>query len=175
MTRRVLARILPAPLLSLLLLALWLLLERSLSPGQCLIGLALGLGIPAWFAPLRPARVRVRHPLLIARLILIVGADAVRSNLAVCGSLLTVLPKFKPLPHSRFVVIPLELRDANALAALAVIATITPGTVWCELANDASCLRLHVWNLPPGEAAAAAFAARFKQRYERPLQIIFES
>ena len=174
MTRRILARLLPAPLLSLLLLALWLLLERSLSPGQCLIGLALGLGIPAWLAPLRPARARVRHPLVIARLILIVCMDALRSNLAVCGSLMAALAG-RPLPPSGFVAIPLELRDPGALAALAVITTITPGTVWCELASDASRLRLHVWRLPPGEGAEAAFIGHFKKRYEQPLHIIFEA
>jgi multicomponent K+:H+ antiporter subunit E len=32
-------------------------------------------------------------------------------------------------PRSRFVKVPLDLRDANGLAALAMICTVVPGTV----------------------------------------------
>jgi multicomponent K+:H+ antiporter subunit E len=72
---------------------------------------------------------------------------------------------------SAFVLIPLELRDANGLATLAMITTIVPGTVWCELAPDRSAFRLHVFDV---EEDDEAFVARFKARYERPLQEIFE-
>ena len=67
-------------------------------------------------------------------------------------------------------VVPLELRDAHALAALAVITTVMPGTVWSELAPDRSALLLHVFDL----ADEAAFIAHFKARYEQPLKEIFE-
>jgi multicomponent K+:H+ antiporter subunit E len=174
MMRRLLSRLFPAPLLSLALMVLWLLLARSASPGQCLIALALGLLLPAWLAPLRPMRVRIRHPLVIARFILNVGVDVLYSNLEVLTSLIAALLRIKPLPHSRFVVIPLELRDANALAALAAVCTVVPGTVWCELARDASGVRIHVWSIPD-DAAEVAFIAFFKRRYEQPLKIILES
>jgi len=174
MIRHLASRLFPAPLLSLALMALWLLLARSVSLGQCLIALALGLTIPYWLTPLRPARIRLRHPLLIARFILATGMDVLRSNLEVFTSLIAALLRIKPLPQSRFVVIPLELRDPNALAALAAVCTVVPGTVWCELAHDMRDLRIHVWDVPD-DAAEAAFIARFKQRYEQPLKIIFES
>ena len=70
-----------------------------------------------------------------------------------------------------FVRIPLELRDANGLAVLAMVTTIVPGTVWCELALDRSALLLHVFDVDD----AAAFIDRYKRRYERPLIAIFES
>jgi multicomponent K+:H+ antiporter subunit E len=56
-------------------------------------------------------------------------------------------------------------------AALAVITAVVPGTVWCELAPDRSAFRLHVFDV---EEDDEAFVARFKARYERPLQEIFE-
>jgi len=155
-------------------MALWLLLARSASLGQCLIALALGLAIPYWLAPLRPARVRIRHPLLITRFILATGVDVLRSNLDVFTSLVAALLRLGPLPQGRFVVIPLELRDPNGLAALAAVTTVVPGTVWCELARDASQLLIHVWNVPD-DAAAAAFITYYKAHYERPLKMIFES
>ena len=65
---------------------------------------------------------------------------------------------------------PLALRDPNALAALAVITTIIPGTVWSELALDRSVLLLHVFDVED----EPAFIAHFKARYERPLREIFE-
>jgi multicomponent K+:H+ antiporter subunit E len=37
-----------------------------------------------------------------------------------------------------FVVVPLDLRDVHALAALAMISAVIPGTVWSELAPDRS-------------------------------------
>jgi multicomponent K+:H+ antiporter subunit E len=73
-------------------------------------------------------------------------------------------------PRARFVVVPLELRDAQALAALSIITTVIPGTVWSELAPDRSRLLLHVFDLDDEDR----FVARFKARYEQPLKEIFE-
>ena len=160
--------LLPAPLLSAALAAMWLLLNRSLGTGHVIMAIALGIGIPALLAPLRPARPRIRHPLRLLRLILAVGHDVIESNLMVLRTLVTGpgAPS-----HARFVRIPLELRDPSALAALAMITTVVPGTVWCELARDASALLLHVWHAPD----EAAFIAFYKRRYEQPLREIFES
>jgi NAD/NADP transhydrogenase beta subunit len=57
-----------------------------------------------------------------------------------------------------------------ALAVLATVVCITPGTAWAELSLDRSVLMLHVLELDD----AAAAAAKVKERYERPLMEIFE-
>jgi multicomponent K+:H+ antiporter subunit E len=160
-------RWLPAPLLSAALFALWLLLSQSVRAGDLLLAALVGLALPPLVAPLRPARAQVRRPLALARLVLAVGHDVVRSALEVAHG---VLLAGRRAPRSAFVVIPLELRDAHGLAALAVITTVVPGTVWCELAPDRSALTLHVFDF----ADEAAFIAHYKARYERPLQEIFE-
>jgi multicomponent K+:H+ antiporter subunit E len=160
-------RLAPAPLLSGALLALWLGLARSTSPGQVLLGLALALVVPLVTTNLRPTQVRVRRPLVVVRFIGTVGYDVLRSNFEVAWGVVTWRWR---QPRARFVTIPLELRDPAGLSALAVVTTIVPGTVWSELALDRSALRLHVWNVPDEEA----FIARFKARYERPLREIFE-
>ncbi len=161
-------RLLPAPLLSAALIVLWLVLNQSLSTGHLALAAVLGLGAPALLAPLRPARPRIRRPFTLARLILAVGHDVIESNLLVFRTLVT--RPGRPT-HARFVRIPLELRDPSGLAALAMITTVVPGTVWCELARDASALYLHVWHVPD----EAAFIAFYKRRYEVPLREIFES
>lgn len=165
---RLVARLLPAPLLSVALCAMWLLLAGSLSRGQLLLALGAGLAMPMLFAPLRPLALRIRRPLVLARLILVVGFDVLRSNAEVG---LGVLRMRRRQPRGAFVVVPLALRDVHALAALATITTVVPGTVWCELAPDRSALLLHVFDLDD----EADFIAHFKTRYERPLREIFES
>lgn len=161
-------RILPAPVLSLALLALWLLLNRSVSAGHIVLGGVLALAIPLLTAGLRPVPVRIRAPGAVLRLALTVMADTVQSSIAVSRLLLSPGRRRHP---SGFVQIPLELRDANALAVLAVIVSIAPGTAWAELSVDRSMLMLHVLEVDDAQAVAA----QIKQRYERPLMEIFES
>ena len=162
-----LRKLFPAPLLSLALLGMWLLLNRSLSAGHVLLGGLLALAIPVLTAGLRPMPVRIRRPGALLRLLLTVMADTVQSNLAVARLLLAPGRRRRP---AGFVRIPLDVRDPNALAALAMIVCITPGTAWAELALDRSALLLHVLELDD----AAAITAHIKQRYERPLMEIFE-
>ncbi|HRL98228.1 MAG TPA: Na+/H+ antiporter subunit E [Acidovorax sp.] len=161
-------RLFPAPLLSAALFVVWLLLNQSLSAGQMLMGLLVALVVPVMTAGLRPLPVRIRHPLTVLRLGFTVVADTTQSNLQVARFLL--FPSLRRHPAD-FVTIPLELRDPNALAVLAVIVCITPGTAWAELSMDRSLLRLHV--LEVGDPQA--IIDHVKQRYERPLMEIFES
>ncbi|OZY39624.1 Na+/H+ antiporter subunit E [Pseudomonas fragi] len=160
-------RLFPAPWLSLALWALWLLLNLSLSAGNLLLGAALAILAPVMFAPLRPLPVRIRRPGVILKLFFLVGRDVVASNIAVAWG---VLRAGKKPPRSRFIKIPLDLRDANGLAALSMITTVVPGTIWSELALDRSVLLLHVFDLDD----EAAFIEHFKTAYERPLMEIFE-
>ena len=167
MKRRTRLRLLPAPLLSLGLWACWLLLNQSLGAGHVLLGLLLGLMLPLLFGALRPRRVRVRRPWTALRLGLRVMRDTTASNLAVLRFLL--LPSQRRHPAG-FVKIELQLRDPSALAVLAMIVCITPGTTWAELSLDRSMLMLHVLEVDD----AAAIAAHVKAHYERPLMEIFE-
>ncbi|ANC04107.1 MULTISPECIES: Na+/H+ antiporter subunit E [Pseudomonas] len=160
-------RLFPAPLLSLALFVLWLVLNLSVSPGNLLLGAALGILAPVLMAPLRPQHAHIRRPLVIARLIGRVGLDVILSNLQVARG---VLRAGGHPPRSAFVHIPLSLRDAHGLAALSMITTVVPGTVWSELALDRSILLLHVFDLDD----EATFIEHFKHTYERPLMEIFE-
>lgn len=161
------SRLFPAPLLSLALFVLWLLLNLSLSPGNLILAALLGVAAPLLMAPLRPQQAHVRRPWVVVCLIARVGLDVLKSNLQVA---LGVLRMGSRAPRSAFVHIPLDLRDAHGLAALSTITTVVPGTVWSELALDRSTLLLHVFDLDD----EAAFIEHFKRVYERPLMEIFE-
>lgn len=167
LVQRWVQRLLPAPLLSVALFLLWLLLNRSASAGQLVLATLLALAIPVLTRGLRPLPVRIRRPGTVLRLALTVMADTVESNFAVLRFLL--LPRLRRHPPA-FVHIPLQLRDPNALAVLAMIVCITPGTAWAELSRDRSMLLLHVLEVDDPQA----IAAHVKARYERPLMEIFE-
>jgi multicomponent K+:H+ antiporter subunit E len=160
-------RLFPAPYLSLVLFGLWLVLNRSLSPGHLLIGVLLGILGPLWSASLRPSVAILRNLPVAIRLTLIVGKDVIVSNLQVARGVWLAGSRE---PRSIFVRIPLQLRDANGLAALAIITTVVPGTVWSELSMDRSMLLLHLFDVDD----AQAYVRYFKNRYERPLMEIFE-
>lgn len=160
-------RLLPSPWLSLGLLGGWLLLTRSFSIGQVLMGIAVAVAMPLLIAPLRPRPGPLRRWGVLARLILRVGRDVLRSATQVAVGV--VRARSRP-PRGAFVAVPLELHDVHALAALAMITAVVPGTVWSELAPDRSALLLHVFDLDD----EAAFIRQFKADYERPLKEIFE-
>lgn len=163
----ILKRVLPAPLTALFLLALWLALARSTTAGAWLIGLILAVAVPILSSNLRPVRGPLQHPWVAARYFLRVGTDVLVSNFQVGRDL--VGWRWRQ-PTAKFLVIPLELRDPTGLAVLAMVTTVVPGTVWCELALDRSALRLHVWDVTDDDV----FIANFKCRYEAPLRKIFE-
>jgi multicomponent K+:H+ antiporter subunit E len=162
-----LKRLIPAPVLSATLVALWLLLARSTTRGDLLVAVALGLAVPLIMGSLRPATLPIRRPLVIVRFVLQVGYDVLISNFKVARG---VVGWRWRKPRARFVIIPLELRDPRGLAALAMVTTVVPGTVWAELASDRTALMLHVWDVDEEDA----FIAGYKQRYEKPLREIFE-
>ena len=161
-------RWLPSPPLSMALFAVWLLLNQSLDAATLASALVLAIAVPLLTRGLRPAAVRMRKPWVALRLAGRASADMLHSALFVARRLLT---RRTSRIASRFINVPLELRDPNGLAVLAMIMCLTPGTAWGEISFDSSALLIHVFDVED----EAAFIALIKARYERPLMEIFES
>jgi multicomponent K+:H+ antiporter subunit E len=160
-------RVLSFPLGLAGLVVLWLLLNQSISLGHVLLG-SLAALVGAWaFGALEPPGVRVRRLGAIGRLALLVLADIVRSNIAVGRIVLGLTGRER---KSGFVDIPLDLRDPYGLAALAIIITATPGTLWVSLDEAKSTLLIHVLDLIDEDE----WRRTIKGRYERLLLEIFE-
>ena len=154
--------------LFLALLALWLVLNESLAPGQVLLGAALALGGVAVYSRLQLPANRVRNrPGAALRLLGLVVADIVRSNLAVAR---IVLGLDRGQRSAGFLVLPLELRHPGGLAVIACIITATPGTSWVRYDSAANVVTIHVLDL----VDADDWIRLFKQRYERLLMEIFQ-
>ncbi len=160
-------RWLPFPLLAASLLAMWLLLAGSASPGAVLLGVLLALLGGRALLALDPGRARLRRPRVALELAWVVLVEVVRSNNAVARIVLA--PRTRGLA-SGFVRVPLDLRDPYGLAALACIVTATPGTVWVEYDSAEGAMLLHVLDLIDEEG----WVRIVKDRYERRLMEIFE-
>lgn len=157
-----------SPVLVLVLTALWLMLNQTVAPGHIVLGALLGVALSWAGSTLRPLQARVRRIDLVFELMMIVLFDIVRSNIGVARIVLGLARKREI--RSSFLDIPIRLRDPHALAALAVIVTSTPGTVWVGLSRDGSMLRLHVLDLIDEQY----WIRLIQDRYERRLMRIFQ-
>lgn len=157
---------LPQPLLSAVLVILWMLLVNRLTMGHFLLGLLLGLGIPWFTSRFWPERPRLRRPGRLPAFAARVSWDILWANLVVARWILRRSPQTL---RSRFVLLPLDLRDDFAVTLLVNIISLTPGTVSSDLAPDRRHLLIHCLNVTD----EAALVRQIKTRYEEPLKEIF--
>lgn len=167
--RRLWNRLLPQPLVSLGLFVAWLMLNESASAGQGLLGAALALGVPWLSSRFSPDRPRIKSWRPVPRLVAVVLYDIVKSNIEVARRVLGPEAAIQP----RFVWVPVDLKDPQAVVLLACIVTTTPGTLSAGLSADRQHLLVHALHCPD-EAAATAVAADIRARYQAPLKEIFE-
>jgi multicomponent K+:H+ antiporter subunit E len=159
-------RWLPHPLLSLLLAAVWLLLQQSLAVPQLITAAVLGLAVPRLVAGFLGPASRLHRPLLVLRFTATVLWDIVVSNVTVARIVLD--PRSRP--HPAWVKVPLDTRHPLAITLLATIITTTPGTVSCVVDEEAGFILVHALDCDDVDAAARGM----KQRYEAPLRAILE-
>ena len=160
-------KLLPAPLLSLSLLALWVMLQGSVDPGTVMLGALVAIMVPLMTQTLRPTRVRMRRPGKVLLLIGRVFVDVIRSNFEVAWHVWFF--RSHP-PRTQWVVIPLQLRTPAALAALSAIAAIGARHGLERAVDGPQPTLFHVFHVPEGQD----FAAWYKERYEVLLMEIFE-
>jgi multicomponent K+:H+ antiporter subunit E len=159
-------RWIPYPTLTLFMFVTWLVLNQSLALGHIILGALLGGLLGLGFGRLQPPPLRIRNRRLLARLMVRVLGDIVRSNFALLRIILA--GRSRGLT-SGFVSIPLELTNPYGLAVLACIITATPGTIWMSYESQDQILLIHVFDLvDPDE-----WIRTITNRYAHPLQEIF--
>ncbi|MDD3620532.1 MAG: Na+/H+ antiporter subunit E [Desulfobulbaceae bacterium] len=159
-------RLLPQPLFSVFLWLVWLLLNNSAAPGHLLLGALLALALPLFTVRFRPDRPRLRKPLKLLGYIAVLLWDIVLANLTVARLILGPTGRLRPA----FIRLPLELRNEFAVVVLANTLSLSPGTVSADLSPDRRTLLIHFLDVDDPKQAIA----HIKQRYEKPLQEIFE-
>ncbi len=158
--------LLPHPLLTLILAVVWILLQNELTAGMAVFGLILGILIPwatsIWW-PDTPQGFRMGK--MVAYSFLVVW-DIILANIQVAWIVLTV-PNGNLEPH--WIVVPLELKQPEAITLLAGTITLTPGTVSADLSDEGHSLLVHVLHTDDPDGVRD----EIKDRYERRLMEIF--
>ncbi len=162
-----LKRFVPHPLLTLLIVLVWILLN-GVSWGAAVLGAIIGVTIPKLTSPYWSDRPHIGSPLTIIEYALIVLWDIVVANFQVAY---LILFRRGDSLRSQFVNVPLDIRSPEAITALAGTITMTPGTVSADLSGDGRALLVHCLETEDAEATVATI----KSRYETRLQRIFET
>jgi len=159
--------LLPHPFLTLLLAVVWILLQNEVTAGMAVFGVILGIIIPRMTAiwwPDTPKGFRLGK--MITYSIMVIW-DILVANVEVAWIVITV-PNSKLKPA--WIVVPLELRQPEAITLLAGTITLTPGTVSADLSDEGHSLLVHVLHTDDPDAVVADI----KNRYERRLKEIFQ-
>lgn len=158
-------RFLPMPTHSLLLLAVWLLLNNSVAPGHLVLGSFLAFTIPLLVARLQLPQPATKKPLLAIKYFLKVLYDIITANMEVAVLVIGPLKRMKP----GFIAVPLDITRELPITLLASTVSLTPGTVSCEVSEDQRWLYVHALNI----TSEQEMIQQIKSRYEAPLKEIF--
>lgn len=162
-----LRRLVPHPLLSLLLLAVWIMLVNKVTPGNIVLGAFLGLAVAAFTGPYWPDRPRIGRPFKVLEYIVVVLWDIIVANAQVA---LIILFKPNKKIESHWINVPLDLTSAEAITVLAGTITMTPGTVSAMLSADGGNILVHCLHTDDPDGVRNDI----KHRYERRLKEIFQ-
>lgn len=159
-------RLFPHPALSALLVVVWMLLVNEFTFGALFLALVFGVLVPLVTSRFWPDRPKVRFGYDAAAYLVVVLFDIVVANFEIAWIILT--RRNRDL-RSHWLVVPVELRSAEAITVLAGTISLTPGTVSSDVSADGRCLLVHALDV----ADPAAEVARIKQRYEARLLKVF--
>lgn len=159
--------LMPHPLLTLILAVVWVLLQNNVTAGMAVFGVILGILIPWATSIWWPDTPRGFHLGKMMSYSIVVIWDIIVANVQVAWIVLTV-PNAKLKPA--WIVVPLELKQPEAITVLAGTITLTPGTVSADLSDEGHSLLVHVLHTDDADAVRD----EIKQRYERRLLEVFE-
>jgi multicomponent K+:H+ antiporter subunit E len=158
-------RALPHPIASACVFLVWLGLNEGPGLLHVVSGVALAVAVPWLVGPLLDDRVSLHRPALVLHLAGLVVWDIVVANVAVARRVLGRLSRLRPA----FVPVPVDLAHPDAVALLASIIAITPGTVVIDIDDARTRILIHVLDVDD----PSQLVAQIKQRYEQRLKEIF--
>jgi multicomponent K+:H+ antiporter subunit E len=159
-------RALPHPLLSLVIVLLWIALAPGFDLGTLVVAVLVGLVVPWLTQGFWPDRPAVGRPFAAVLLFARVIVDIVLANWQVARLVLGPTSRLDPA----FVRVPIDVGDPFVATILGSIVSLTPGSVSVEIERERRTLLVHALDVGDEEA----FIARVKTRYEAPLKEIFK-
>jgi multicomponent K+:H+ antiporter subunit E len=158
--------LLPHPLLTVTLVIVWVLLQNDVTAGMVAFGIILGIIIPRITAVWWPEKPKAFRLTRLVPYVILVLWDIIVANIEVAWIVLT-MPNAKLRPA--WIVVPLELKQPEAISFLASTITLTPGTVTADLSSNGHSLLVHVLHTDDSDGVRDDI----KTRYERRLLEIF--
>lgn len=158
-------RIFPHPILTIVLLIVWLFLNNTIAAGHVVLGLILAILIPWITSAYWPEHNCVKKPFTLFKFLLIVVWDIIIANLKVAVLILGKSNNLKP----GFITIELDVKTPLGISVLANVISLTPGTVSCDLSMDRQFLLIHALHIDD----AQQIIDEIKQRYEKPIIEVF--
>ncbi|MEM7718624.1 MAG: Na+/H+ antiporter subunit E [Pseudomonadota bacterium] len=158
--------LMPHPFLTLILAVVWVLLQNNVTAGMAVFGVILGILIPWGTSIWWPDTPKGFHLGKMVSYSFVVIWDIIVANLEVAWIVLMV-PNSKLKPA--WIVVPLQLKQPEAITVLAGTITLTPGTVSADLSDEGHSLLVHVLHTDDADAVRD----EIKERYERRLLEIF--
>jgi multicomponent K+:H+ antiporter subunit E len=153
--------LLPHPLLTLILTIVWMLLQNELSAGMLVFGFILGIIIPWGTSVWWPDTPKGFRPGKMISYSMIVIWDIIVANIEVAWIVISVpTSKLKP----EWIVVPLTLREPEAITMLAGTITLTPGTVSADLSDEGHSLLVHVLHTDDPDAVRDDIKTRYEAR-----------
>lgn len=162
-----LQKILPHPILSLVLWISWLLLNNTFDPGHMVLGFILAVFIPWFTAHFWQEKVCLQNPITLLKFFAVVMWDILIANITVAKLILGRNDKLQPA----FFYVELDVKHPLAISILANTISLTPGTVSCDLTADRKRLLIHALHAENTEQ----IIKDIKQRYEKPLKEVFKT
>jgi len=153
-------------MLSAILVVLWILLMDSMHPGVLILGAFQAIVLPWYTRVFWPDPLKIHRINVLLRFIPLFLWDVVVANMNVAWLILN----FPRRPRPTFVSIPLELTNPYAIVTLMNVISLTPGTVSSQLSSDRRTLLVHGIDVEDQRA----LIEQIKNRYEKPIQEIFE-
>lgn len=157
---------LPHPILSFILILIWLFLNSTVAIGHIVLGTILAILIPLFTSNFWEKNVSIGSPLTLLKFIFIVAYDIIVANLTVARQVMDSNDKLKP----KFFNLPLDVKHPLAISTLASTISLTPGTVSCDLSEDKTYLIIHGLVIDDENETIK----EIKQRYEAPLMEVFK-
>jgi multicomponent K+:H+ antiporter subunit E len=160
-----LKRIFPHPILTVVLLIVWLFLNNTIATGHIVLGLVLAILIPWLTSAYWPERNCIKKPFTLLKFLLLVLWDILVANLKVAVLILGKRANLKP----GFITIELDVKTPLGISVLANVISLTPGTVSCDLSMDRQSLLVHALHIED----AQQIIDEIKQRYEKSIIEVF--
>ena len=154
--------LLPHPVLSLTILAIWGLLWEETTLGILLLDLVIAIGTPIFARRFWPDAPRVRNFRALIVYSAIFAWDILVANLNVASLILRPNDSLDPT----FLEIPLDIDHPFLITVLAHTISLTPGTVSSNVSGDRSTLLVHCLDCEDPEREIERIKARYEDRLE---------